>query len=228
MGALEEPFSIGIIQVGRAARTQGASISEFADFMGDNFPVSISSSSHAYIEPTLTNRKKWLNASGDMSDILGSSLPSGKQIIMLLWECRGPDDRIKYAGGAMGADAGINGAATVSIPTCGCDVWYFDDPQHGFDHWGAQIMTHETRNCISWYYNTYYQANGYPTLPDPYAGYCNKFRNNKECYAGWYTEMHKAIAGGSGSGGGGGGGGSTPSSHQVKFIIPSGASMNFP
>jgi hypothetical protein len=222
MGVLEEPFNIGIVQVGKAASSQGAAISEFSSFMGANFPVNISSTSHAYIEPMTENGKKWVRAADGANGDLGRSAPDNKQIIMLLWECRGDRDRVKHAGGAFGADCGMNGAATVSIPTNGCDVWYFNKPQHGFNYWGAQIMAHEVRNCISWYYNTYYKANGYPTLPDPYAGYCSKFRNNKECYAGWYSEMKKAIAGGSGSGGSGGSG---SSNKNISFTIPSGARL---
>jgi len=207
---LDDGFNIGILQIGDEVPEQQSAVDEFISFMDMYYPFdcAYTQSYHPFVDPHTIGDKVWLQdptyleANLDMSKV-----PVGQQVIVLLWECCCAEDTVWGAGGALGADMGIAGAATASVPTSGCGVWWFGTPQHGFDYWGSQIMVHEVRNVVSWYYNTYYVPAGYPELPDTYAGYCDQFSTLRECYISWYALLGDAISG-------------HLDTHDVDFVVP--------
>ena len=212
---LDDGFNIGIVHIGSEGVGQQCAVDEFISFMDEYYPFGCvyTQSYHPFVEPHEHGGSVWLQdpvylkANLDMSKV-----PIGQQVIVLLWECCCSDDNVWSAGGAFGADNGIAGAATASVPTNGCGVWWFGTPQHGFDYWGSQIMVHEVRNVVSWYYNTYYVPVGYPELPDTYAEYCDSFSTLRECYISWCALLGDAISGHS-------------NTHGVDFVVPVGSSL---
>jgi len=197
-GLLNNPFKIGIVHVGAKVPLQDNAVNEFISFMDTRSGLNLSYeiTTHPFVAPYDENNTgcSWLQYNTYIENNFDMNLiPNNCQVILFLWECDGVYN-VCRGGGAFGADWGIKNAATASMPTGGCDVFWFDAPAHGFNMHGAQIMVHEVRNTISWYYNNHYLPKGYPALPDTYAGYCDSFATLKDCYISWYGgEMQVAI-----------------------------------
>jgi hypothetical protein len=225
---LDDRFNIGIVHIGTEALEQSAAVDKFIAFMDTYYPLDCvyTQTRHPFLAPYMRSDSSggeclWLHSAAYLNENLDmSKIPLNQQALLFLWECRGEkDDTVCWGGSAIGAWHDVAGAATASIPTNGCNVSWFDIPYSGFDYAGTQLMVHEIRNVVDWYYTMYYIPVGYPELPDlyppvgsfdPSLGYCRQFDTLRDCYVNWYSLLGTVLA---------------DHAHTVDFSVPVGSTL---
>ncbi len=199
---LTEPAHMVLVHVGDKADCQDELVAEGIDFLERHSSLQLSweEASHPFVMPP----ERWGGIFVMPWDVDEDILPDGALVTTTLWECdrEDPDLDVWAAGGAMGADHGVKGAAIASMPTHGCGVWWVcAGAEHGFQEWGAQILVHEIRNAIDWWYTTDCVAQGSPELLNPYdtledgTAYCAQFLDLHECYTVWFEDMRRGLTG---------------------------------
>ena len=191
-----------IVHVGERASCQDASVDEAIEFFDQysNLELSWQEQEHPFVMPP----ERWGGIFVMPWDIDDSSLPFFLNTITTLWQCDRTDPELGVwaAGGAIGEDFGVRGAALASVPMHGCGVWWTClGPAHGFQNWAAQIIVHEIRNTVSWWYETECVDAGAPSLLGPYdefepgKGYCEQFNDLHDCYIAWFEDMRRGLEG---------------------------------